>query len=287
MKTNLLLLDSYNNIEELLSYAFSFSNRSKRGLKIIYVFDFSWMMESYMVSPGAPVDPALVAVEKNAQKEFKVAEKKIRETAADYLKKHSVNVPFEIHISEINRIDVVQEEYEKNRDLILLISNQQSYSKATGGLIGYPNLVEHVKCPVFVIPEHAEHSVMNDIVYATDYHPEDIESLQFVKKLLNANPDLNFTILHNQPDYDFIEKLKWSGFQTLVKNETEIEDPTFTLFSEKSTVKAIEKYAEQYNPDLLIILKERKGFFRQLFNSSETKSVLTHLNKPVLVFHEK
>jgi hypothetical protein len=287
MKTNLLLLDSYKNIDDLIAYAFSFSNRSKRNLKIIYVFDFEWMRQSFMVGSAAPIDPALVVVEKNARKEFKVAETKIREVAADYIKKHSVKVPFEIHISEINRIDVVKEEQEKNSDLMLLISNHQSYSEASGGVIGYPNLIEHVSCPVFVIPEETQYSVMKDVVYATDYHPEDMESLKHLTGLIDHSPDVKFTILHNQKDFDFVEELKWIGFQKMAKDETGLEKLDFKLKSEDNTVSAIEAYTKENDPDLLVILKERKGFFDHLFSSSETKSVLTHFNKPVLVYHEK
>jgi len=287
MKTNLLLLDSYKNIEELIAYAFSLSNRSKRNLKIIYVFDFDWMRQSFMAGGGGPVDPALVVVERNARKEFKVAETKIREITAEYIKKHSVNVPFEIHISEINRIDVVQEEYEKNPDLMLLISNNQSYSEATGGLIGYPNLIEHVGCPVFVIPENTTHFVIKDVIYATDFHPEDIDSLKHLKKLLAQTNDVSFTILHNQTETDFAGKLKWIGLQEVVKNETGIEKPQFKLFTEKDMITAIEKFKDDKDPDLLVLLKERKGFFGEIFSSSDTKNVLTHFNKPVLVYHEK
>lgn len=287
MKTNLLLLDSYKNIEELIAYAFSLSNRSKRNLKIIYVFDFDWMRQSFMAGGGGPVDPSLVVVEKNARKEFKVAETKVREIAADYIKKHSVNVPFEIHISEINRIDVVQEEYEKNPDLMLLISNNQSYSEASGGLIGYPNLIEHVRCPVFVIPENTTHPVFKDVVYATDFHPEDIDSLKHLKQLLEHTGEVNLTILHNQDETDFEGKLKWIGLQEVVKNETGIEKPQFKLFAEKDMVTALEKFKQEKDFDLLVILKEKRGFFSQIFGSSDTKNVLTHFNKSVLVYHEK
>lgn len=289
MKMNLLLLDSYNNIEELLAYAFSFSNRTNRRLGIKYVFDFNWMVESYNVGPGGPVDPALVAAEKNAQEEFKVAEKKIRETAEDYLKKHSVNVPYEISVSEINRIDAVQEDYEKNPDMVLLISNRQSYSEASGGLIGYPNLIEHVKCPVLVIPENTSHFVMKNLVYATDFHPEDIESLKHLKSLHRQAEDekMKLTILHNEKDFDFEEKLKWTGFQEMVKEESGIKNPEFVLMSKKETQEAIEEFVEKNAPDLLVMLKEKRGFFEQIFSSGKTKGVLTHLNKPVLVYHEK
>jgi hypothetical protein len=287
MKTNLLLLDAYNNIENFLSYAFTFSNQTNRRLKIKYVFDFNWMVESYMVGPGGPVDPTLVAAEKNAREEFKVAEKKIRKIAEEYLKKYTLNVPYEIGVSEINRIDVVQEEYENNPDMVLLISNRQSYSEASGGLIGYPNLIEHVKCPVLVIPENTSHFVMDNVLYSTDYHPEDIDALKHLNNLHGENDTLKITVLHNQEDDSFSEKLKWKGFQETVKKEAGIQTAAFELAAKKETLAAIEEFVEKNNPDLLCILKEKRGFFGQLFHRGETKGVLTHLNKPVLVYHEK
>lgn len=287
METNLLLLDSYKNIDELLAYAFSFSNQLNRKLKIKYVFDFNWMVESYMVGPGGPVDPALVAAEKNAQEEFKVAEKKIQEITKDYFENHNLNVPNDVEISSINRIDVVQDEYENNPGMVLLISNQQSYTEATGGLIGYPNLIEHVNCPVLVIPDQTSDFDARSIMYATDYHPEDVESLTHLFALLNKDERVKFTVLHNQNEVDFEEHIRWTGFKEVVKNETGIKNIVFKLTKKDETLEAIEEFVEQENPDLLVILKEKKGFFKQLFNSSETKGVLTHLNKPVMVYHEK
>jgi hypothetical protein len=245
------------------------------------------MVESYMVGPGGPVDPTLVAAEKNAREEFKVAEKKIHEIAEEYLKKYTLNVPYEIGVSEINRIDVVQEEYENNPDMVLLISNRQSYSEASGGLIGYPNLIEHVKCPVLVIPENASHFVMDNVLYSTDYHPEDIDALKHLNNLHGENDTLKITVLHNQEDDNFSEKLKWKGFQETVKKEAGIQTAAFELAAKKETLAAIEEFVEKNNPDLLCILKEKRGFFGQLFHRGETKGVLTHLNKPVLVYHEK
>jgi len=293
METNLLLLDSYNKIDELLAYAFSFSNRLKRKLKIKYVFDFNWMVESYMVGPGGPVgtgeavDPALVTAERNAQEEFKVAEKKIRENAGNYTKKHKIDVPYDVEVSSINRIDAVKEEHENNPEMILLISNQQSYSEATGGLIGYPNLVEHVKCPVLVIPDGATDFTAKHLMYATDYHPEDIEALSQLFISLNKDESVKFTILHNQKDLDFSEQLIWTGFKETVKKETGINNVDFNLTAKDEILEAVEEFVEYNNPDLLVILKEKKGFFKQILNSSETKGMLTHLNKPILVYHEK
>lgn len=287
MGTNLLLLDSYINIEDLIAYSFSFSNKTNRSLKIVYVFDFEWMRHSFLIGSVGPVDPKLVTVEKNAKKEFDVAEGKIREVAAEYMKEHSINIPFEIHVSELNRIDLVQDEAESISDLMLLISNHQSYSEASGGLVGYPNLVEHVECPVFVIPENIKKSVMNKIVYATNYHPEDIDSLKHLSALMKYYPDAGLTILHNERDHDFGEKLKWKGFMEFVRDETDIKNLDFSLKVKKDTLSAIEEYTKENDPDMLVILREKRGFIEEIFSGSETRSVLTHFHKPVLVYHER
>lgn len=286
MKTNLLLLDSYKNIEDLIAYAFSFSNRSKRSLKIIYVFDFAWMRQSYMVGGSAPVDPALVAVEKNAEKEFEVAESKIREVADGYMKKHAVKVPFELKITEINRIDVVEEELDSSSDMILLISNHQSYTEATGGLIGYPNLIENVNCPVFVIPENTRHAVLKEVVFATDFHHEDLEIIKHLLELLKHSEGTKYTILHNEKEFGFDEKLKWLGFREWINSEVKNGKLAFSLKTQKDLVTAIEELSQEIDADLLVLLKEKRGFFEELFSSSDTKSVLTHFHKPVLVYHQ-
>ncbi len=286
MKTNLLLLDSYKNMEDLIAYAFSFSNRSKRSLKIVYVFDFDWMRQSFMVGSSGPADPALVAVEKNAEKEFEVAETKIREVADDYIKKHTVKVSFELKITEINRVDVVEEELDRSSDLILLISNHQSYSEATGGLVGYPNLIENVSCPVYVIPENSRHSVLKEVLFATDFHQEDLKNIKHLVELLKYSEGTRITILHNEKDFGFDEKLKWLGFREWIQQEVEHENLVFSLKSQKDIISAIEELSNETDPDLLVLLKEKRGFFEEIFSSSDTRNVLTHFHKPVLVYHQ-
>ena len=286
MKTNLLLLDSYNNIENLISLAFSFSRQYNSKLKIVYVFDFEWMRQSYMVGTAGPVDPSLVAVERNARKEFDVAESKIKEIAAEYTKKNSSEVPYEVNVSEFNRIDVVNDEWEKNKNLILIVSTHQSYTEASGGLIGYPNIIDHVLCPVFAVPEDNTAISIKNVVYATDYHEEDINVLKHLYGYLSEGEASRITVMHNAETLNFVEKLKWVGLQELVKEEVGVENIDFKLETDKDVEEGIQDYIDEFDTDLLVVLKEKKGFFKRIFSSSDTKSILTKFKKPVLVYHE-
>jgi len=286
MGTNLLLLDSYKNMRALIDYAFAFSNLSRRDLKIVYLFDFDWMKQTFMVGAVGVVNPQLASVEKNAKTEFKVAEAKIRKIAAEYLKEHSVEVSFEIDISEINRIDRVKDEVDKNPDLMLLLSNYQTYSDVSGGMVGYPNLIEHVDCPAIVIPEKTEFVEIKSVVYASDYHSNDAKSLTHLFALLKNSEDLKITVLHNEKHLEFEDHLKWTGFREMMFKETGIENLKFCLMSKKDMISAIMEYSKEKDVNLLVIQKEKKGFFEDIFSSNEIKSVLMQFDKPVLVYQE-
>jgi len=240
-----------------------------------------------MVGATGPVYPDLVTAENQVKKEFDVAEKKIRGIAAEYMKQNTVKIPFEISVSQTNRIDLVKEQLEQNPELILLISNHQSYTEISGGLVGYPNIIEHAKCPVFVIPEEINLAELKNVVYATDYNPEDVTSLKHLSNFMKQSEDTHITVLHNENEYNFDEKLRWTGFKEIVKGAVDSKDVEFALKTKKNFLTGIEEYTEEKDPDLLVILKEKKGFFEQIFTSNEIKNVLTHFNKPVLVYHQK
>jgi hypothetical protein len=286
MKTNLLLLDSYKNIAHLIAFAFSFSNRTQRHLKIVYVFDFEWMKSSYMITASGPAEANLVAVENDVREEYEVAETKVKEVLAEYIKVNKVKIPFEFKVTESNRIDMIREEQKKNPELLLIMSNQQSYSYASGGFVGYPDLIKEVDCPVFIIPDEQKMPEMNHAMYATSYHEADIPAMKHACSVLGETEHFKMTVLHNVRNFNFEEKLKWEGFQTMVKNALPGEKMDFQLKTCKEFTKGVEEFISDKNPDLLVVLKEKKGFFEQVFTSDETKYVITHFHKPVLVYHE-
>ena len=286
MKTNLLILDSYKNIENLIQFAFSFSNKFKRNLKLYYVFDFNWMRQTAMVGATGIASASILNAEKSAHKEYEVAETKIRTIVTEYLKKNSTNFPIDINVTRNSRIDIINYELEKDPDLLVLISNHQSYSEITDGLVSYPKLIEYVKCPVLIIPDNIKQAELQNVVYATDYNPEDVQSLKHLSNFMKQSEKAHITILHNEQEYNFREKLQWTGFKNIVQSEINSNNLDFALKNNKDFLTGIEEFTEESNPDMLAIMKEKKGFFEDLFTENKTKYVLTHFHKPVLVYHE-
>lgn len=286
MKTNLLLIDSFQNMEYLVAYAFSFSHRTNRQLKIIYVYDFERMQQAHHVASAAEPDPILVNVHAQAKKEFEGAELKITEVISNYLKNHSVDVPVEFVISEEKRLDILDSEIRKYPDVVLLTSDTQSYVITAGGLAGYPNLVDSLRCPVLIIPENTKYASLKHVLYASDFHRDDIFYIRKLKALLHQ-PDLQITILHNDTNISHDEDARWQNLLKHVRAEEGFQSITPVLKKKSILLDAVQECINENHPDLLVLLKENKGFLKEIFIPANTKNMTAHINIPVLVVHEK
>jgi nucleotide-binding universal stress UspA family protein len=286
MEMNMLLLDSYRNMDYLIEYAFSFSHRSSRHLKIAYVYDVEWIRQYYTAGAATMADVGLPDYQDDLRKDFFNAENKIRSIVSEYQAKHPVDVSFNIITSEINRIDLVKEEAAyRNREMILLIGNSEHYSHSIGGNLSYPDLVSQVRCPVFIIPESWHFADIKSIVYLTNYHPEDLDAIRHISDLLHV-PENKMTILHNEKDFGFEEKLKWIGFIELAKQVSGVDSIVPVIKKEQKVREALQDFIEHNEVDLIAILKEKKGFFEEIFKTSETQIILKHFGLPLLVYHE-
>lgn len=285
MRTNLLLLDSYHDIENLIHFAFYFSNRYPGMLKIIYVFDFDWMRQSYIVGAPGSSDVSLLAIEQNVHKQFLAASQKMNQIASQYAVKYP-NVDYQVNASEVNRVDLVNQEYKNQKDLLLLVSSAESYVEETGGLIQYPNIIDHLKCPVLIIPENLQRFDVSKVLYASNYNRNDIPAIQHLLHILTSPDAPEIVIMHNDEKDSFHGNLTWLGFKSLVQDEFPSQKIEFIHEQNKSFLKAAEKYVQNNEVDILVVMKEKKGLFKQMFSSSDTRKVLAKLDKMILVYHE-
>ncbi|WP_299582803.1 universal stress protein [uncultured Sunxiuqinia sp.] len=288
MKTNLLLLDTSKNMEPLIFSGFNLSNQQQRKLKISYVLDFNWMGSGAFIEPtGSNIDASLRVAEKTLRKDFEQARTEMQSIVAKYLELHPQNVPYELDVVENDRLSVVNKTIEEEKDVLLLMSNYNSYSGLDTGAINYPNIIDKVACPVLILPDDTPTAGINTYLYATAFHPEDFKAMRHLKELTEGLSQCSLTVFHNLESTNFESILKWTGFKTMTKESIEGFQLNFAHSHEKNVREGLKKYLEDEKPDVLVIMKETKGFLADLFSSSETHYVLTHFKRPVLVYHEE
>ncbi len=150
-------------------------------------------------------------------------------------------------------------------------------------------IIEHVECPVWIIPTPWLYEPFKEIIYATDYKEEDITGL---KKLIALTHHLSpvITALHITDSVDFEEKVKQAGFLEMLQKRAAYDHLSVKILNEGSENDAAEllnNYALLIKADLLVVLKENRSFFEGIFKSDPTKKIIKESMLPVLVFHEK
>lgn len=148
-------------------------------------------------------------------------------------------------------------------------------------------VVRQSGCPVWVVPAKARYKTISQIIYATDYHEEDLDTLQRLIKLTSGfRPYIS--ALHVTEDPGFEMKIKNEGFQKMVENETGYDQITVKALAEKEgdeMIGLINGYATSVDADLIVVLKENKNFLDRIFHPSSSEKLIEELDRPVLVFH--
>lgn len=150
-------------------------------------------------------------------------------------------------------------------------------------------MMRSIKCPVWVVPEDSEYKGLHHIVYATDYHEEDIPTLRRLIGLTRPfSPEIE--ALHITDDIDFDEKVKKAGFQKMLETKTGYRQISLTTLRDQNghdMTEMINSYASRSKTDLIVVLKENKNFLERIFHPSSSEKIVEESEKTILVFHER
>ncbi len=281
------MLDTLKGMRSLIFSAFSLSNQQRRKLRIVYLEDFDWVSSAnYLGVTPASLGAGMELAEAQTKSDYKKASSEIHQIILEYLSHHTQHVPYSYEVRECNRLEYIEELLVDEPDLLLVMSNHNSVSGGQGGVVAYPNILDKVACSVLVIPDDKPYLSFNKLVYATALHREDIDAIRNMVELFEGDSYPKLHVFHHYKSDEFDHYLEWLGFQALVEEAVPQLTPEFHLAKELQVDAALEDYITNHDFDLIAALKERKGFFQDLFGSSHTHELIRHFNKPVLIYHE-
>jgi nucleotide-binding universal stress UspA family protein len=167
--------------------------------------------------------------------------------------------------------------------VVLEGEEQESFWSHTSSNI---DIVNHIDCPVWIIPFEAAYKPLREIVYATDFKEEDIPTLKnLIGLTFRYSPVI--TALHITDSIDFEEKVKKTGFKDMLQSKTGYQNITVKSLIEKDDENVsmlINEYALNINANLIVVLKENKNFFERILRPSATKKILKEATLPVLIY---
>lgn len=151
------------------------------------------------------------------------------------------------------------------------------------------DIIRNVNCPVWIIPEGITYRLFTEILYATDYHQEDIPNLKMLTRFAAQFP-ASITAVHISRDLSFEEKVKGSGFAEMIKKETGYELISLKVIPEtpgEPLVDELHDFALMMDADLVVMLRENRGFIDRLLHGSRSEKIAMKTRLPVLIYNEE
>jgi nucleotide-binding universal stress UspA family protein len=281
MKTLLAVVNEPEDSREYVAYALNLAKGLQLNLHLLYI-------QNPANNPfGEPGLTGIASIQIEATLEDLAV--KAKKTLTSYVEEY---FPGEVSTRISSETGILQPLIEElvadgKTDMVLLENVDQvifwTQNSTTMGII------RNIKCPVWVVPRKNVYHPFRNILYATEYHEEDVTTLKKLIELTRQfSPDI--TALHVTDSDDFEFRIKETGFQEMVRKKTSYERVSIKSLVEKSgddMGQLINDYAALIHADLIVVLKENRNFLERLFKSSVTREIIEKAGIPVLVYHEQ
>ncbi|MHC2990722.1 universal stress protein UspA [Pontibacter sp. HJ8] len=143
-------------------------------------------------------------------------------------------------------------------------------------------VIEQVKCPVLSVPSTADRPRINKIIYASDYAPEDTETLREVLKfasLFGATVD----VVHVTKEASEANRSKAEKFWHSLQAAFPGVPLRFQEVISRHRDEGLKSYFNEVGADMIAILRRDKGFLRELFSQSLAEKMTYQAEVPLLV----
>ncbi|MFH5833139.1 universal stress protein [Halalkalibaculum sp. DA3122] len=140
----------------------------------------------------------------------------------------------------------------------------------------------HSNIPVLAIPEGSTFNQFKQIVFTTDFHEDDLNTLNEVLSLARLFKS-NLKVVHVAVDQSLETEIKFRGFRDLVRETHPEADLSFDLVREFDFFSGIADYLDKHPVDLLAMVRYKKTFWESLVSRSFSKEMGFYTKVPLLV----
>ena len=142
-------------------------------------------------------------------------------------------------------------------------------------------LVLHADVPVLAIPNSEDFLPVSNIVYTTNYQPDDLDSLREVVGWAELY-DASVHVVHVTKGLDLEADIKFRGFRELCNEELNQPNLHFDLMVEENFHAGITTYLEQH-PNSILAMTRYADELTSLFAKSHSRDFSCYTKVPLLV----
>lgn len=278
MKTILVPVDFSGNSKNAMDYAILLANKMNMKLLLLHAFHPS-MVEALVDAHKIAANREITGTPDQLKNELKIWKDAVTSTEK--------NISCETIFSESDLPDaIIDLMTEQTIDLIVMGTKGASGLKEVFVGSNTSWVIEKINVPVIAVPAGYEFNDIKHIVFATDYHDSDIDSIQFLVKF-SRHFDAKLDIVHIA-DGDLKPRFEddlLEHFMEQVKGAVTFDAMSFHLLDGSNVKERLNEFISKQKADLFAISTEERFLVGSLFNRGLTKKFAHHLQIPLLAFH--
>jgi nucleotide-binding universal stress UspA family protein len=148
-------------------------------------------------------------------------------------------------------------------------------------------VMEKAEQPVLSIPSEASFKEFSEVIFATDYHDNDFQTLYLLATLMKPFR-ARINVLHVEDASELkLEARVFKWFETQVMNNIPYDNFSFHFIKGVDVAEELDKFILENKTNLVALSMRKRSFFQKLFTKSITKKMAYHTRIPVLAFHAK
>lgn len=167
---------------------------------------------------------------------------------------------------------LVMADHDKSLATLLLDNNMQE-------------IIETIALPILIIPQDQAFKQITKIAFATDLRNSDIEVLASLVVLARPfQAEIMLAHICADPSAENV-KADIDRFLNEVSNKIDYPHIYYRDIQRDHVKKGLQLLTEEVEVDLLVMVHRDKGFFTQLFNTSNTEKIAAEIQLPLLVYN--
>ena len=148
------------------------------------------------------------------------------------------------------------------------------------------NVIAKESFPVLIVPPDARYKKVDTVAFSTDLKDvagtTPLKSLKSFIQLLNAG----LYVVHVETEYNAIPPAAQKEKEKLEDMLKEF-NPRYFIILEEDFTSAMEKFIDEYHPDIFITVPRKHSFLSRLFKERYTKRLAYNSSIPILAIHAK
>ncbi len=280
MKNILVLTDFSQNAKSAEQYALQLAIKARANIFLYNAYPMHTApLSNAVVWPhNAPLSPEMQSLS-NLQAGVDALKDELKKTGDTFY------TPEITHLGDAGSLpDLVNNVIAKHKIwLVIMGTKGEGFANTLVFGSNVFKVLDHINCPLLIVPENAELNALRSIAYATDLRNTDMDIVAWLKDMAEIL-STGLSILHVSKDpasalEDASKKITGDIVHSKTHDRTEIK-----YVQGKNLVDALHEVVQQMNVDILALMHRKYGFFDSLFHPSTSYQMIKKTKMPILVF---